>query len=229
MELSIMWWRDPRLRFGRSPVECYFPPARLGRATGFPSRVKILHLGDLRSPNTGVLTQQLEERVASLAKLYRHNRNLRGVVIHAESALGWEDGERDARREFWQLLAATFGEHPILIEDNILLAKGSRYEFVRDPNRLAEEVGEVGLRLALDTSHAAWFYGGWPTQIFDLLGDPRRVGHLHLSDWAPDGPRGRQHLPLGKGILPIEEIRRSYRGELVTIEVRSPKLGFLIH
>lgn len=226
-ELSAMWWRDPRLPFGSSPVECFFPPEKLGRATALHQRVRVLHLGDLRSPKVGVLTKTLEERVRRLKELCWRNLPVTGVVIHAESALGWEDGGQEARRGFWQLLAITFSGSPeVFVENNVVFAEGLRYEFIRNPLLLAEEVGEFRLRLALDTSHAAWFYQSWQNKLFDLVEDQKRVGHLHLSDWAPGGSKGKEHLPPGEGILPIAEIRARYRGDFTTVEVR-PRLSRL--
>ena len=117
-------------------------------------------------------------------------------------------------------MGAFSGGPEVFVENNVLLREGSRYDFIRDPGGLAEEIGEFGLRLALDTAHAAWYYQGWPPGAFDLVGDPIRVGHLHLGDWAPGEGPGRQHLRLGEGTLPVDGILRAYRGSFVTLEVR---------
>ena len=106
----------------------------------------------------------------------------------------------------------------VFIENNVLFKDGFRYDFIRDPELLAEEAGEFDLRLALDTSHAAWFYQGWPDKALELVGDLSRVGHLHLSDWAPGEGAGKQHLSLMEGILPIEAILKVYKGEFVALE-----------
>ena len=204
-----------------SGLEWWVSPGELGAVTGIPLVAKVFHLGDLRSPDVGDLTCRLRGRVQELVTLCQICSQIEGVVIHAESALGWRGGDFTNRRGFWEFLVGAFsGRTEVFVENNVLLRKGPRYDFIRDPEVLADELGGFGLRLALDTAHAAWFYQGWPSEALSFVGDATRVGHLHLGDWAPGGGPGRQHLPFGKGVLPIKEILEVYQGEFVTLEVR---------
>jgi len=191
------------------------PNPNMGTTT-LPKQTLFAHVGDLREPRVGQVTELLERRLQALRELLQNNSQISGVVIHADSALGWEDGEQKARRRFWQLLAKTLNGVEVFVENNVLFNPRPRYDFIRDPVVLANELGDTGLRVALDISHAAWFYQGWPSKIRELLIDPNRVGHLHFSDWRPE----RHHMIPGRGVLPVRQIIAHYKGNQLTFELR---------
>lgn len=193
-----------------------------------PRTVKVLHVGDLRSPQVGDVTPLLERRIQQLGKLVWRHYGLRGVVVHAESALGWKAGEIVARCEFWGKLHSLFTSHlqtPVLVENNVVHNPAPRYYFINDPYLLVSELSWEHLQLALDTSHAAWFYSlqgrtvAMLTQFLERF--QQQVGHLHLSDWMSSAikPAGQQHLSLGSGVLPIRRLLSVYRGDMLTLEV----------
>ncbi|MFW6109939.1 MAG: sugar phosphate isomerase/epimerase family protein [Patescibacteria group bacterium] len=192
---------------GFKGVECSYTADSIPLHGELVSECVVLHLGDLRFPYVGELTNFLRERIDQILFVAQVDR----VVIHAESALGWLDGERQARKEFWNRLSDLPVD--VVIENNVVKAPNKRYDFIRDPLLLLQEVSEAGLGLALDVSHAAWFYKGWPEAVFSVV---RAARHLHLSDWR----KGEQHLPLGEGLLPIEQILSNYTGKYTTLEVR---------
>ncbi len=70
-------------------VELYLDPSQLGESSQIPLGVRVIHLGDLRSPDVGDLTKRLGARVDELYKLCNRSSGIAGVVVHAESALGW--------------------------------------------------------------------------------------------------------------------------------------------
>lgn len=195
---------------GISGVEWY------GRYKDIPSSAKALHLGDLRNGEVGCLTQKLMEKVGQVAEAVRENPQVGLVVIHAESALGWEDGNRKCRENFWGLLSSNISI-PVAIENNIVFAAGERYDYIRFPRELLEEVTHFGLFVALDISHGAPFVN--QHELVELAQN-QMVKHLHVSDWVADGKaEGKQHLVLGEGTLPIKDILRKFQGDSVTLEV----------